>query len=99
VQYQSQGSSVRLASLFGAIPPGALWYLSGKGHWTSVSGWTSVTTFKIVGNHRYIQTKNQRSLFVSRARPFRKTAHHPMPVCTENLSSGVVVVKAAKDGV
>jgi hypothetical protein len=23
----------------------------------------------------------------------------PMPVCTENLSSGVVVVKSAKDGV
>jgi hypothetical protein len=39
-------------------------------HRTSVSGWTIVTTFKIVRNHRYIQTKNQRSLFVSRARPF-----------------------------
>jgi hypothetical protein len=43
---------------------------------TSVSGWTIVTTFKIDGKHRYIWTKNQRSLFVSRARPFslrRKT--------------------------
>jgi len=37
---------------------------------------TIVTTFKIDGKHRYIWTKNQRSLFVSRARPFslrRKT--------------------------
>ena len=24
---------------------------------------------------------------------------HPRPVCTENLSSGVVMVKSAKDGV
>src|SRR5258706_10625141 len=45
---------------------------------TSVSGWTIVTTFKIDGKHRYIWTKNQRSLFVSRARPFslrRKSEH------------------------
>jgi hypothetical protein len=31
---------------------------------------TSVATFKIDGKHRYIWTKNQRSLFVSRARRF-----------------------------
>jgi hypothetical protein len=30
---------------------------------TSVSGSIIVTTFKIGGNHRYIWTKNQRSLF------------------------------------
>src|SRR5216683_4250341 len=38
-------------------------------HRTSVSGWTIVTTVRIDGNHRYIWTRNQRSLLVSRARP------------------------------
>ena len=35
---------------------------------TSVSGWTIVTTVRIDGNHRYIWTRNQRSLLVSWAR-------------------------------
>jgi hypothetical protein len=30
---------------------------------------------------------------------FRNSVLGPDPVCTENLSSGVVVVKSAKDGV
>jgi hypothetical protein len=30
---------------------------------------------------------------------FQRRADAQMPVCTENLSSGVVVVKPAKDGV
>ena len=45
-------------------------------HRTSVSGWTIVRTCRIDGNHRYSWIKNQRSLFVSRTRPFiirRKT--------------------------
>jgi hypothetical protein len=44
-------------------------------HRASVSGWTIVTTF--VGNHRYIQTKKQRSLLVSRARPFNLRFYLP----------------------
>jgi hypothetical protein len=50
----------------------------------------------------FIRTKNARvGLLRNMATKLvDRPMHHPdlLPVCTENLSSGVVVVKSAKDG-